>query len=99
MYVILVGAYLGELNLIPFRYLQADFFQYLIHILIKDYTPIFCRAHVVKQKYQDIAALPTSRLISLSYFMVCAATCGEIPSKDYRDGGGVVKGKGNEIGD
>src|SRR5580693_6541733 len=47
MHMIFVRSNLDKLNLIPFRYLKAYFFQTFINRFRKNNSPILCRTHVM----------------------------------------------------
>ncbi|MDR6504059.1 hypothetical protein J2785_007253 [Burkholderia ambifaria] len=57
MNVVLVRPYLQEFHLVALRYLQTNFFQNFINLVIKDRSSILRRQHHVARQHRDIVAL------------------------------------------
>jgi hypothetical protein len=57
MHMILIGANLQEFHLISFFYFQTNFFDTIIHMLIKHCTPIFGRKYQMVYQYRYVMTL------------------------------------------
>ena len=75
-----------KFNFVPFLYFQTCFLQYLVDFFTKYHSPILRWTYKVVYQYRDIVTLPPCFTHS-STLLFFAASCGEMPSFDYKNAG------------